>query len=85
MEAYALIDPGSTHSFIASNIASCLHIEPGILNEELSVRTPLGESLVVRTVYRDCTVRIDIGEFSVDLIVLPLLELDIILGMDWLT
>ena len=40
---------------------------------------------MVQTVYRDCTVRIDTREFSVDLIVLPLLELDIILGMDWLT
>ena len=25
IEVYALIDPGSTHSFIAPNIASCLH------------------------------------------------------------
>ena len=40
---------------------------------------------MVQTVYRDCTVRIDTREFLVDLIVLPLLELDIILGMDWLT
>ena len=44
VEAYALIDPGSTHSYISSNIASCLHIEPGILNEELSVR-PIWENL----------------------------------------
>ena len=40
---------------------------------------------MVRTVYRDCLVRIDTGVFPVDLIVLPLLDLDIILGMDWLT
>ena len=52
-EVYALIDLGATHSFIASNIASSLHVEPGLLNEKLSVRTLLGESLAVRTVYRD--------------------------------
>ena len=84
-EVYALIDPRATHSFIASNFASNLPVEPKVLNEKLSVRTPLGESLAVRTVYRDCIVIIDTGEFLVDLIVLPLLDLDIILGMDWLT
>ena len=55
-EVYALIDPGATHSFIASNFASNLHVEPGLLNEQLRVRTPLGESLAVQTVYRDCIV-----------------------------
>ena len=84
-EVYALIDPGATHSFIASNIALSLHVMPGLLNEQLRVRTPLGESLAVGTIYKDCIVRIDTGEFPVDLIVLPLLDLDIILGMDWLT
>ena len=84
-EVSALIDPGDTHSFIASNVASYLSVEPGLLNEQLSVRTPLGESLAVRTVYKDCLVRIDTGVFPVDVIVLSLLDLDIILGMDWLT
>ena len=85
IEVYALIDPGATHSFIASNFASNLHVEPGLLNEQLRVRTTLGESLAIRTVYRDCLVRIDTGVFPVDLMVLPLLDLDVILGMDWLT
>ena len=40
VEVYALIDPGATHSFIASNVASNLHVEPELLNEKLSVRTP---------------------------------------------
>ena len=85
VEVYALIGPGATHSFISSNVTSNLHVEPKLLNEKLSVRTPLGESLAVRTVYRDCLVRIDPGVFPVDLMVLPLLDLDVILGMDWLT
>ena len=85
IEAYVLIDLGSTHSFIAPIITSCLHQEPGILDKELIVHTPFGEFLVVRTVYKDCAVRINTEEFPADLIVLPLLELDVILGMDWLT
>ena len=85
IKVYALIDPGATHSFIASNVASHLSVEPGLLKEQLSVRTPLGESLAVRTVYTECLVRIDTEVFPVDLMVLPLLDLDVILGMDWLT
>ena len=82
IEAYVLIDPGSIHSFIALIIASCLHQELGILDKELIVRIPLGEFLVDRTVYRDYAIQLNIGEVPTYLIVLPLLELDVILGMD---
>ena len=84
-EVCALIDPGSTHSFIASATASCLHQKPGVLGKDLTVSTPLGECVIVQTVYHDCALRINMVEFPADLIVFPLLELDIILGMDWLT
>ena len=85
IEVCALIVPGSTHSFIALNIASCLHRDPGFLNENLVVRTPLGEFLDVQTIHRNCVVKINTKEFPADLIVLPPLELDVILGMDWLS
>ena len=84
-EVYVLIDPGSTHSFIASVTASCLHQKPGVLGKDLTVSTPLGECVVVQTVYRDCALRINMVEFPANLIVFLLLELDVILGMDWLT
>ena len=41
--------------------------------------------MIVQTVYRDCALWFNMVEFPTDLIVFPLLELDIILGMDWLT
>ena len=41
--------------------------------------------MTVQIVYRDCAIQINGVEFLTDLIVFPLLELDIILGMDWLT
>ena len=81
-EVHALIDPGSTHSFIASATASCLHQKPGVLGKDLAVSTPLGECVIVQTVYRDCSLQISLVEFPADLIVFPLLELDVILGMD---
>ena len=62
-----------------------LHYSRGMLSNNLIVSTPVGESVIVRTVYRDCTIQINMVEFPADLIVFPLLEQDIILGMDWLS
>ena len=81
----ALIDPSSTHSFISTATTSNLHQSPGVLGKNLMVSTPLGESIVVRTLYRDCAIQINMVKFLADLIFFPLLDLDIILGMDWLS
>ena len=62
-----------------------MHQSPGVLGKDLVVSTPLGECVIVQTVYRDCAVQINKVEFPADLIVFPLLELDVILGMDWLS
>ena len=56
-----------------------------MLGKDLIVSTPVGEHVIVQTVYRDCAMRINMVEFPADLIVFPLLELHVILGMDWLT
>ena len=46
---------------------------------------PLGHSVIVNKVYRDCPIRIRECEFLGDLIELSLREFDVILGMDWLS
>ena len=74
-EIYALIDPGATHSFIASTTASSLPITPGVLGKDLTVSTPLGDCIIVQTVYRDCPLMINKVDFPADLIVFPMLEL----------
>ena len=55
-DVYALIDPRATHSFIASTIASSLSITPDVLDTDLIVSTPLGDCIIVHTVYRDCPI-----------------------------
>ena len=46
---------------------------------------PLGHSVIVNIVYRDCPIKIREYEFSGDLIELSFKEFDVILGMDWLS
>ena len=85
LEAYVLIDPGSTHSFISSKMASHMHTNHDILDHRVSVCTPLVEVVILDRVYRDCCIQIGESKVYADLIVLPILEFDIILGMDWLS
>ena len=47
--------------------------------------SPLGHSISVNSVYRNCPIVIQAREFLADLIPLPFREFDLILGMDWLS
>ncbi|XP_077221967.1 uncharacterized protein LOC143855786 [Tasmannia lanceolata] len=83
--AHTLFDSGSTHSFVSPKFAKHLNIPLQKLDLELSVKIPGGNSLITSGVYRACSVDICGRNLSVDLISLPILDFDVILGMDWLT
>ena len=51
----------------------------------MHVTSPLGQSVKVNRVYKNCPIVIQDREFSADLIGLPFCEFDFILGMDWLS
>uniref|UniRef100_M1D8D1 Gag-pol polyprotein n=1 Tax=Solanum tuberosum TaxID=4113 RepID=M1D8D1_SOLTU len=55
---YALIDLGSTLSYVAPFIAGKLCIVAKSLDRPFTVSTPVGESIIARKVYRGCTVEI---------------------------
>ena len=57
-------------------------VEP--LAYDMHVTSPLGHSVRVNQVYKNCPLMIH-KEFFVDLIALPFHEFDLILGMDWLS
>ena len=85
IEMHALIDPGSTHSYVFIK-----HVFDNITSVErllydIHVTSPLGQSVKVNRVYKKIHIVIHDREFSVDLIALPFLEFDLILGMDWLS
>ena len=81
---HALIDPGSTYSYICSTIPSLGSLPKCKTEYEILVTNPLGHSVIVNRVYRDCPIKIREYEFPRDLIELSFREFDVILGMDWL-
>ncbi|XP_070043282.1 uncharacterized protein [Nicotiana tomentosiformis] len=81
---YALMDPGSTFSYITPFIAGKLDMRSELLPHPVEVSTPVGDSIVANHVYRDCTVLINDRPTSVDLVELVMLDFDVIMGMDWL-
>ena len=70
--AFVLIDPGATHSFIASSFTSCIPWEKSVMNQGLVVDMPVGESVVCRYVYRGCKLELGGQKLEVNLVPLPL-------------
>ena len=81
----ALIDPGSTHSYICTDIPNLGKLSRSETEYDILVMNPLGHSVIVNRVYRDCPIKIREYEFLGDLIELSFKEFDVILGMDWLS
>ena len=85
IDLYALIDPGSTHSYICMEKMNDKLPSIELLAYDLLVTSPLGHSVRVNRMYKNCSLLVHDREFSVDLIALPFHEFDLILGMDWLS
>lgn len=81
---YALLDPGSSLSFVTPLVASKFDLLPKILHEPFLVSTLIGDDIRVERVYKEFPINILDGVYHVDLIELVMLYFDIILGMDWL-
>ena len=82
---HALIDPGSTHSYICTTIPSLGSLSKSKTKYDILMTNPLRHSVIVNRVYRDCPIRIREYEFPRYLIELSFREFDVILGMDWLS
>ena len=79
---HALIDPGSTHSYIYNNIPNLGKLPMSETEYDILVTNPLGHSVIVNRVYRDCPIKMREYEFLGYLIELSFREFDVILGMD---
>ena len=65
---YALIDPGSTLSYITPLDAGKFKRVPKLLNKPIEVSTPTGESIMARSVYPECVVTVCNRDTLADLI-----------------
>ncbi|KAA3487298.1 Gag-Pol polyprotein [Gossypium australe] len=81
----ALIDPGSTHSYICENLVSSKKLPVEFTKFMIKVSNPLGKYVLVDKVCKNCPLLTRGYCFSADLMLLPFAEFDVILGMDWLT
>ncbi|GAV65418.1 RVP_2 domain-containing protein [Cephalotus follicularis] len=79
------MDSGASHSFISACFASCLDVTPDCMPYILNVSTPTGTSMYTDSVYRGCEMSMASISLYADLIVLPIGDFDVILGMDWLS
>ncbi|WMV24899.1 hypothetical protein MTR67_018284 [Solanum verrucosum] len=83
-DAHALIDPGSTHSYVSSYFALRFDRQLEMLNHPFLISTPVGNSLLVEYEYRDCQIRVEGRDTLANLIVLDMIDFDVLMGMDWL-
>ncbi|XP_073035217.1 uncharacterized protein [Primulina eburnea] len=83
--ATTLIDTGATHSFISEQFMHSLglvHIGEIV---HFSIVLPSGDYIHSSSVIRVCPVQVDDELLNADLIVIPMIDFDVILGMDWLS
>src|ERR1043165_4986565 len=80
----AIIDTGATHSFIALDCAKRLNLEISNMDGSMVIDTLASGSVTTSYVCRNCPIVIFGRGFGMDLVCLPLEQLDIILGMNWL-
>ena len=83
--AYTLFDSGSSHSFISPKYAKLMDIQPQKMKVDLEVMTPSGKTVNATKIYKSCPITICGKILPANLISLPIVEFDVILGMDWLT
>ncbi|VFQ95770.1 unnamed protein product [Cuscuta campestris] len=81
----ALIDPGSTLSYLCTSMPESFNIPRENLENPVIVSNPLGHSLCLKYIYPGCPLVVQGKSFPANLIELPHREFDVILGMDWLT
>ena len=81
---YALLDPGSSFSYVTPLIAVNFKMSPEIIPKPILVSTPVGDSIIAQKVYKKCPIILHHRVLLADLIELDMVDFDVILGMDWL-
>ena len=81
-DIYALLDPGECLSFVTLYSSMNFDVLPEQLLEPFSIYTPFCESILVETIYRDCTISVNNMSTMADLVELDMIDFDVFLRMD---
>ena len=79
-----MFDTSASNSFIAYRVVQDLGLVPQTLEVALNTVSPLGVSVKLSKVFKDCPLTLEGKNLPADLIVLSMREFDAILGIDWL-
>nr|KYP56936.1 Transposon Ty3-I Gag-Pol polyprotein [Cajanus cajan] len=80
-----LFDSGASHSFISYACAAMLGVPVRDLGLRLLVSTLASALVVASELCAGCPIVVNEKKYKVNLICLPLVDIDIILGMNWLS
>nr|XP_009606654.1 uncharacterized protein LOC104100975 [Nicotiana tomentosiformis] len=85
LDAYVVIDPRSIFSYVTPYFALDFEIKPEQLLEPFFVSTLVGDSVIASHVYKGCRIIVKDRETTTDITKLKMIEIDAIMGMDWLS
>jgi len=85
MRCCVLYDSGATHSFVSNACMERLGLPVRELQCELAVSTPASGLVRTSSLCARLPVEVEGRKYRVNLICLPLQELEVMLGMDWLS
>jgi hypothetical protein len=80
-----LFDCGASCSFISFQCVEALQLSVSLLNPPMMVTTATDGSIVANYVCEDCPITVSSKTYYIDLVCLPMKQLGVILGMDWLS
>jgi hypothetical protein len=80
-----LFDCGATNSFIVVDCVMRLGLPSTPLVPPMTVSVATGGKVTSKRVCQNCPVLVGRKTYHIDLICLPLKDLDVVLGMDWLS
>jgi len=84
VKCFVLYDSGVTHSFVSDACVKHMGLLVCELQCELVESTPASSLIRTSSLCARCLVEVEGRKYKVNLICLPLQELEVILGMDWL-
>ncbi|XP_076955394.1 uncharacterized protein LOC143630210 [Bidens hawaiensis] len=82
---YVLFDTGPTHSVVSNSFTKYLMIRPIPLDHTLTIFTPMNDSFIITSVYKDCPIRVESVVYNANLYPMYMSDFDVILGIDWLS